>query len=341
MKMTLKNKLWITGIALCLLLSIIGAAYMTFLYKGFQIEGTTYLYIDEDDNTDSVKVKLKQKSHPKISVGFDILAHYKEYKVKTGRYSISQDDNMLAVFKRLQNGLQTPIMLTVPSVRTINNLSAVLGKRLMIDSTCIASHLTDTTICKVYGYEPHTIACLFIPNTYEVYWNMSFEKFMQRMFKEHQAFWNEERVAKAKKAGLSPIQVCTLASIVDEETNKNAEKPMVAGMYLNRLRIGMPLQADPTIKFALQDFSLRRIYHKHLAFDSPYNTYKNKGLPPGPIRIASIAGIDAVLNYTPSKYLYMCAKEDFSGYHNFARTYQEHRANAAKYVRALNKRGIK
>jgi UPF0755 protein len=140
---------------------------------------------------------------------------------------------------------------------------------------------------------------------------------------------------------MSQIEISTLASIVDEETIRNAEKPMVAGMYLNRLRIGMMLQADPTVKFALQDFGLRRIYHKHLLIDSPYNTYKNKGLPPGPIRIASISGIDAVLNYTPSKYLYMCAKEDFSGYHNFACNYSEHRKNAAQYTRDLNKRKIK
>ena len=158
---------------------------------------------------------------------------------------------------------------------------------------------------------------------------------------EHDAFWSEERLGKAQAAGLTPDEVATLASIVDEETANDAEKPMVAGMYINRLRTGMPLQADPTIKFALHDFSLRRIYHGHLETDSPYNTYRNTGLPPGPIRIPSISGIDAVLDYVRHDYLYMCAKEDFSGTHNFARTYREHLANAAKYTKALNQRGIR
>jgi UPF0755 protein len=164
---------------------------------------------------------------------------------------------------------------------------------------------------------------------------------MKRMQKENENFWNVQRTLKAEALKLSKNEVCTLASIIDEETANNAEKPMIAGMYLNRLKADMPLQADPTIKFALKDFAIKRIYHNMLQFDSPYNTYKNTGLPPGPIKIASVAGIDAVLNRTAHDYLYMCAKEDFSGTHNFARTYQEHLKNAAKYSKALNERGIK
>ena len=211
----------------------------------------------------------------------------------------------------------------------------------MMDSAVVAQHFADSTFCRQYGYDTATIACLFIPNTYEVYWNTSLEDFMKRMQKENTTFWNEERLHRAEAAGLTPNEVVTLASIVDEETANNAEKPMVAGMYINRLRTGMPLQADPTVKFALRDFSLRRIYHNHLNVESPYNTYRNIGLPPGPIRIPSIVGIDAVLNHVKHDYLYMCAKEDFSGTHNFARTYREHLANAAKYSKALNQRGIK
>ena len=182
---------------------------------------------------------------------------------------------------------------------------------------------------------------LFIPDTYEVYWNISIDKLMEKMVKGNQHFWNQQRTQKAKAMGLSPVEVATLASILDEETANNAEKPMIAGMYYNRLKAGMPLQADPTVKFALKDFALRRIYNKLLQTDSPYNTYKNTGLPPGPIKIASIAGIDAVLNHVRHDYLYMCAKEDFSGTHNFAKTYQEHLNNAGRYTKALNQRGIK
>ena len=180
-----------------------------------------------------------------------------------------------------------------------------------------------------------------MPNTYEVYWNTSIERLMERLSSEHDKFWTPERKQKAIQIRLTPNQVCTLASIIDEETANNAEKPMIAGMYLNRLKAGMPLQADPTVKFALKNFALKRIYHTHLEVNSPYNTYKNVGLPPGPIKVASIQGIDAVLNRIEHTYLYMCAKEDFSGTHNFATTYIEHLKNAARYSQALNERGIK
>jgi UPF0755 protein len=217
----------------------------------------------------------------------------------------------------------------------------VLGKKLMLDSATIADALYSDEVCQKYGYDTCTVAALFVPNTYDVYWNMSMDALMQRMEKEHQHFWKGERETKAAQMQLTPVEVCTLASIIDEETANNAEKPMIAGMYLNRLKTNMPLQADPTIKFALKQFELKRIWQKLLFIDSPYNTYKNKGLPPGPIKIASIKGIDAVLNAASHDYLYMCAKEDFSGTHNFARTYQEHLKNAAKYTKALNERGIK
>jgi UPF0755 protein len=223
----------------------------------------------------------------------------------------------------------------------MDRLAGSLSRKLMLDSTVVAILLHDSSFCSQQGYDTATIACLFVPNTYEVYWDISLEHFIQRMKKEHDRFWEGERTTKAQALGLTPNEVCTVASIIDEETANNAEKPMIAGMYLNRLKTGMPLQADPTVKFALQDFALKRIYHDMLEFNSPYNTYKNIGLPPGPIKIASIASIDAVLNRVDHPYLYMCAKEDFSGTHNFARTYQEHLKNAARYAKALNERGIK
>lgn len=315
--------------------------YLTFFHATFGIENTVYLYIDTDDTPDSVRVKIKNTARPGISSGFPVLSALSGYTVKSGCYAVEPEDNMFSVFRRLKQGRQTPVRLTIPNVRTMECLAGALGKKLMMDSAVVAQHFADSAFCRQYGYDTATIACLFILNTYEVYWNTSLEDFMKRMQKENTTFWNEKRLRRAEAAGLTPNEVVTLASIVDEETANNAEKPMVAGMYINRLRTGMLLQADPTVKFALRDFSLRRIYHNHLNVESPYNTYRNIGLPPGPIRIPSIVGIDAVLNHVKHDYLYMCAKEDFSGTHNFARTYREHLANAAKYSKALNQRGIK
>jgi len=221
-------------------------------------------------------------------------------------------------------------------------MAALLAPHLMIDSVAIANALKDTVLCHQLGYDTATVVALFVPNTYEVYWNISAEALLQRMKKENDAFWNAQgRKEKAAALGLTPVEVATLASIVDEETAANAEKPTIAGLYLNRLRQGMLLQADPTVKFALGDFTLRRILNRHLEVDNPYNTYLYPGLPPGPIRVPSVVGIDAVLNHQQHDYLYMCAKEDFSGTHNFAHTLQEHLRNAARYAAALNQRGIK
>ena len=248
---------------------------------------------------------------------------------------------MFDVYRKFRNGTQTPVRVTVPQVRTLDQLASRLARQIMLDSASIATILHDSAYCAQLGYTWQTLPALFIPNTYEMWWNTSMDKFMQRMQRENKAFWTEARTKKAEALGLTPVEVVTLASIVSEETAYVPEMPKVAGMYLRRLQIGMPLQADPTVKFAVGDFSLRRIYFKHLEIESPYNTYKNKGLPPGPICSPSVKAMDAVLSNEQHGYLYMCAKEDFSGSHNFARTYSEHLANARRYVQALNKRGIK
>ena len=306
-------------------------------------EETQYLYIDSDDTADSVLAKLQPMANRHSQDGLSTIFRHLDYnkKVRTGRYAIEPGMPIFQVYRRLRSGQQTPLMLTIPESRTEEKLAAALGKRLMIDSTAIAQLLDDSIYCSRLGYTTYTVMAMFVPNTYEVYWDVTVEQLLQRMKSEHDAFWNKERRAKAEALGLTVDEVCTLASIVDEETANNDEKPMIAGMYLNRLKEGMPLQADPTVKFALGDFTLRRIYRNMLTTDNPYNTYTHEGLPPGPIKIASVKGIDAVLNRTPHDYLYMCAKEDFSGTHNFARTYSEHLANAARYTRALNQRGIK
>ena len=223
----------------------------------------------------------------------------------------------------------------------MEGMAGYISHNLMIDSVEFVKTVKDSAKMSALGVDTANVYCLFVPNTYEIYWNTSLQNFLLRMKRESSAFWNDIRVAKAKSIPLTPHEVCTLASIVDEETANNAEKPAIAGMYINRLKAGMPLQADPTIKFAWHDFALRRIRHGLLDIKSPYNTYRNIGLPPGPIRVASVEGINAVLNYVHHNFMYMCAKEDFSGTHNFARTYSEHLANAARYSKALNERGIK
>jgi UPF0755 protein len=210
----------------------------------------------------------------------------------------------------------------------------------MIDSTELLSTLNDSAKVATLGFNSSTIVSMFIPNTYEVYWDTSIDKMLKRMKKEYDGFWNDERKAKAKKIGLTQTEVSTLASIVEEECTYSDEYPVVAGLYLNRIKKNIPLQADPTVKFAVGDFTLKRILFKHLEIDSPYNTYKSSGLPPGPIRIPSIKSIDGTLNAQNNNYLYMCAKEDLSGRHNFATNLSEHNANASRYQRALNERRI-
>ena len=326
-----------------LLLGIAGAAhiYYYFFARPFQISETTYIYIDRDDDVDSVYHKIVQAGKPKQMHGFESLVRYKGYTPKTGRYAIQPSDNMRYLHRRLSMGYQTPVRLTIGSVRTLDRIARNAARQLMIDSAEIAQLLTDTAFIRKMGYTKQTLPALFIPNTYEVYWNMSAEDFMARMQKEHKAYWNEKRMKQAEEIGLTPTEVATLASIVEEETANQAEKPMVAGLYINRLKRGMLLQADPTVKFSLGDFELRRILYRHLEVDSPYNTYKHAGLPPGPIRVPSYQGLESVLNYTKHNYLYMCAKEDFSGTHNFAVTSAQHAANARKYQQALNRRGIR
>lgn len=301
------------------------------------------LYIDGDDNTDSVCRKLEKHFMANHLGGFKLLASIKDYgkHIHTGAYSISPEETTLRLFRKLEHGYQTPVKIVVPGTRTVGQMASAVTRQIMADSARMASLLDDSIYCTSLGFNKETLPALFLPNTYEVYWNMGAEGFVKRMKKEYDRFWNEQRRAKAAAVGLTPVEVSTLASIVEEETADTNEMPIVAGLYLNRLHIGMPLQADPTVKFALKDFALKRILLKHLETDSPYNTYRNPGLPPGPIRIPSIAALESVLNPSHHNYLYMCAKEDFSGTHNFARTLSQHLANARRYQQASNKRGIR
>lgn len=300
-------------------------------------ETVDYLYIPTGASFDDVVQLLtyqgwlvNESSFVRVSriLGYDGM-------VRAGRYRVASGMNNYQFVGLLRSGAQTPVHLTFSNLRSLPQLAGIVSRKIEADSVALVRALKNDSLIDQLGFKNETLPALFIPNTYEFFWNTSASQWLHRMHKEYLRFWTEDRKHKADSLGLSLIEVSVLASIVDEETIKNDEKPVVAGLYLNRLRIGMPLQADPTIKFALGDFTLRRILRKDLDVESPYNTYRHAGLPPGPIRIPSVSGIDAVLNAKTHKYLYMCAKDDFSGYHNFAVTLQQHQQNAAKYQRAL------
>lgn len=305
---------------------------------------TCYVYVGGADSTfaavcqqiDAIATTPGRVAWRALAVATGYASHQRR-----GRYAVEPGQSVGSVLRCMRNGTQAPVRLTVPSVRTTERLAAYMGRRLMIDSATIHRALRDTTLCRSYGYDTLTIMCMFVPDTYEFYWNVDTEVLFNSMSSACHRFWRGERTELAQALGLTPVEVVTLASIVDEETNNAAEKPAVAGMYYNRLRAGMPLQADPTVKYALGDFSLRRIYGHMLTVDSPYNTYVNTGLPPGPIRIPTVESVDAVLHLEHHDYLFMCAKEDFSGTHNFAVTYAEHLTNARRYAEALDRRGIR
>jgi len=277
----------------------------------------------------------------------DILANEKAFKwvakkkdypafIKPGKYVFDKGMNSNSLVNMLKAGNQKPITITFNNLRFMEDLAGKVSKYIEPDSADLIAYLDSSTIMKEYGFDKPSFHAMFIPNSYEMYWTTTPEQFVSRMHAEYNRFWNDQRLAEADSLGLTPVQVITLASIVQEETIKPDEKPIVAGLYLNRIRKGMLLQADPTVKFALGDFGIKRILTRHLEFDSPYNTYKYAGLPPGPINFPEVSSIEAVLHADNNKYLYMCAREDFSGYHNFARTLAQHNANAAKYRNALD-----
>ncbi len=325
------------------ILSAMGSVYYLVKSPQISLDETAYIYIYKNDSTEAIIKKIEEAAHPGSMLGFRILAKHNNLDKQkyTGRYPIYDNDDMHAIYRRIVCHEQSPVKVVIPATRTIPQLLATVDKQLMLDSAELSNFTTSPLYYNRIGYTKETLPSLFIPNTYEFYWDVAPERFMIRMMKEHRNFWNEKRIAKAEAIGLTIEEVATLASIVDEETNNDAEKPIVAGLYINRLKRGIPLQADPTVKFALGDFARKRILNADLQIESPYNTYKYKGLPPGPIRIPSVQAIESVLNYKKHNYIYMCAKEDMSGTHNFAKTLSEHNANARRYQQALNKLNIK
>lgn len=334
---------------LLLILVTAGAGVWWVYRSGFGISEPVYIYIDMDDTVDSIAQKTEKVAKPEEMRVFHLYAGLLNLKdkIRTGRYEVTSDMTMLNFICNIHNHNEKPIMLVVPSTRTIDQMAGKLARQLMVDSVRILQYLDNDTNLEALGYTKESLPGLFIPNTYEVYWDVSIPKLMERMKKENDAFWNTNRMGKLQEVSqyagqeMTKEKVITLASIVDSETANNGEKPTIAALYMNRLRKQMALQSDPTVIYAVGDFTIRRVLHEHLKVESPYNTYRNIGLPPGPIRVPSIAGIDAVLNHDRNDYIYMCAKEDFSGTHNYAVSYGEHQRNATRYVKALNERGIK
>lgn len=266
---------------------------------------------------------------------------YKRDPMRSGRYRVESDWSMVQLVRFLKNGPQTPVKVVLNNERLLEDVAAKVARFIEPDSFKIITSFQDTQYLATIGYTPNTLMSLFIPNTYEFYWNTSIESFMTRMVKENKDFWSKkDRLSKAAAMGMRPDEIYTLASIVEKETIKNEEKPRIAGVYLNRLKTGMRLQADPTLVFATRDFEARRITNFHKEFASPYNTYMNGGLPPGPITMASIASIDAVLNAEKHDYYYFCARPDNSGLHTFAKTLEAHNQNAVRYREELNRMGI-
>lgn len=304
---------------------------------------TSFIYIPTGSSFVEVLRLLDSKGLIKNSASFEWVANQMKYtnNVKPGKYQVRSGMSNRELVGLLRSGKQTPVRLTFSNIRTVMELAGVAGAKLEADSAAILFLMKDNEFQKLNGFTGENSLCVLIPNTYEFNWNTSAEQFYERMAKEYKKFWTEARRAKAKATGLTQNEVIILASIVEQETKKNDEKPIVAGVYMNRYNKGWKLEADPTLVFANGDFTIRRVLNEHKEIDSPYNTYKYSGLPPGPICMPAISSIDAVLNYTKHEYMYFCARDDFSGYHSFAKSYDQHLLNARRFQKEMDRRGIK
>lgn len=324
-------------------LLIVSGAYL-FLTPLSTQRTTVYIHLRQAHDLDAVCAQLDSAAAPRTLLGFRVLSYVLglEPRLQAGRYALPPSASALQLVRTLRNHQQAPVRLTLNNLRTTGDLAARLAAMLASDSAAWMRTFSSPDSLAAAGVTPATLPAIVHPDTYEVYWTITPAAFLQKMRKADDQFWAANGRAQAlRESGLSKAEVSSLASIVQQETAARSEKPAVAAMYLNRLHIGMKLQADPTVKFALGNFSLRRILHEHLLTPSPYNTYLNHGLPPGPIAFPEAEDIDAVLHPAPHNYIYMCARENFSGTHRFAATYAEHMQNARRYAAALNARGIR
>ncbi|MDR3287747.1 MAG: endolytic transglycosylase MltG [Prevotellaceae bacterium] len=344
--MTQKKKkiiLFVLGLLLCIF-AFIGYQFYKYFYKSnIKIAETDYLYIPTGSNVDDVFNILEKKNIINDINTLKSAASFLKYtKVKPGRYKISKGMTNKSLINMLRLGNQSAVRITFSgNIRSNEKIASIASRYLESDSVSVLQALNDNDFLGKFGFDSRTVLGMFIPNTYELYWNTDADGLIERMYREYENFWNDSRKIKLQQTGLTQAEVSVMAAIVAEETNVTDEMAAIAGVYMNRIKSGMLLQADPTVKFAIGDFSIRRVLNKHLDYDSPYNTYKYKGLPPSPICMPSIAAIDAVLDYEHHDYYYFCAKSDFSGRHTFAKTLAQHNSNAQAYQKTLDKLKIK
>lgn len=326
-----------------LVISVLG---ISFTFYAYQLVYTPNILVDQEDRLliikegdtfKDIQQEIHEGNYAQDLISFSFLAKLMKYdnQIKPGRYLLKRNMSNLRALQLLKSGAQEPVRITFNNVRLIPELAEKITRNLGMTPEEFEAALIQFSMSNTYGLNKDNVLVMFIPNTYEVYYNISPSALVKRMYQEYENFWNEDRERKAKKIGLTRTEISVLASIVQAETIRADEAPTIAGLYLNRLKQGIPLQADPTLVFAVGDFTLKRILNVHKEIDSPYNTYRYAGLPPGPINLPEISSLEAVLNYTPSDYIYMCAKEDFSGRHNFTSDYQEHMNNAIRYQKAL------
>ncbi len=342
--MKIKKGLLVVVVAFSMLLStLVFYAYQVVNVANLNVEKEkSYFYIPSGSTFKDVQNSLKEQKIVGNLTAFSFLAKLMDYdkSIKPGRYLIQKDMNNLDAIRMLRAGDQVPTNISFTAAKRVTDLAKPISANIQLTENQVTQLLSDSTLMKSFGFINETYISMFIPNTYEVYWNITGEKLMARLKKEYERFWTAERIEKAAAMDMSQEEISTLASIVQAETAQSDEKPKVAGLYMNRLQKGIALQADPTLIFAANDFTIKRVLNKHKEIESPYNTYLHTGLPPGPIRMPNITSLDAVLNYESHDFIYFCAKEDFSGYHNFASTYNQHLKNARKYHRALNAKKI-
>ncbi len=337
-----KNKLTFLFILLTAVFVCMVISWIFVLSDNVRAENPVRITIPTGSTFDDLADTISSAGILKNEGTFMAIYRFKSYgrSVRPGSYIIEPGMSNNKIVNMLRSGLQSPVNVTFNNIRTLDELAGVLGDQTEADSASLSEFFFDEANYEADGFNRRTLISVFMPDTYQVYWTVDARGLYRRMLREYKAYWNRERKAKAEALALTPVEVSVLASIVDEEAARDDEKPRIAGVYLNRLKQGIPLQADPTVKFAVNDFTLRRILNKHLMVDSPYNTYLFRGLPPGPIRCPSRSGLEAVLNAEDHQYLYFVAKPDGSGYHHFSRTLAEHNRYAAAYRRDLNKRRI-